>query len=146
MTWLIRIAGVLLLAALIAIGAASFVGGPEAGAAGQAKPAVRPLAFAPLPPVDPAARRSILDRSPFIQGRSTFDRQTAMTPPPPPVEVRLTGIMKLGKQLRASLLVGGQSVLVTKGDDTPIGKVTSIEASAVVIEGATTRRLEMFKP
>lgn len=146
MSWIIRVAGVLLLVALVAAGAASFIETSQAIDDNRMALAARQVSFAPLPPINPAARTSILDRSPFIEGHSGFDRQATMTPPPPPIDVRLTGIVKLGKQLRANLRVGDQSILVKKGDETPVGKVTSIESSAIVIEGATTRRLEMFNP
>jgi hypothetical protein len=68
-----------------------------------------------------------------------------MTPPPPPVEVKLTGIFKIGKQLHASLLVGGQPVMVKKGDDIAVGKIAKVEAAAVEISGTNPQRLEMFR-
>ena len=100
--------------------------------------------FAPLPSVDVQAGPSILERSPFATDRSAFNRDTAMTPPPPPVEVKLTGIFRIGKQLHASLLVGGQAVIVKKGDEIVVGKIAKVEATAVEIEGPNPQRLEMF--
>ena len=105
----------------------------------------RIASFSPLPPIDVAASRSITEKSPFVRGRAAFDRETASTPPRPPVDVRLTGVSRLGKELRASLRIDGQMFTVRKGDQTPIGVVASIEESAVVIDGATSQRFEMFK-
>jgi hypothetical protein len=101
--------------------------------------------FTPLPSVDAQAGPSILERSPFATDRSAFNRDTAMTPPPPPIEVKLTGIFKIGKQLHASLLVGGQAVMVKKGDEIAVGKIAKVEAAAVEIEGPNPQRLEMFR-
>lgn len=101
--------------------------------------------FAALPPTAPEAGRSLLERSPFAQDRSAFDPEASMAPPPPPVEVRLTGIFRMGGELRASLMIGGQSFLVKEGEDTPAGKVGKIEANAVVLQGPPERRAEMFR-
>ena len=79
------------------------------------------------------------------QHRSAFDRATASAPPPPPVEVKLTGIFRVGKELRASLVINGQSIVVRKGDETTAGKVLKIEAGLVVVSGAIEQRLEMFR-
>jgi hypothetical protein len=117
--------------------------GATADAAAQPLPAQ--VRFASLPPTAPEAGRSLLDRSPFAQDRSAFDREAATTPPPPPVEVKLTGISKMGGSLRASLMIGGQSMMVKKGDDTPAGKVLKVETDAVTLEGPPERRLEMFR-
>jgi hypothetical protein len=68
-----------------------------------------------------------------------------MTPQPPPVEVKITGIFKIGKQLHASLFVGGQPVMVKKGDEIAVGKIAKVEAAAVAIEVANPQRLEMFR-
>ena len=83
--------------------------------------------------------------SPFAKDRSAFDRATASAPPPPPVEVKLTGIFRVGKELRASLMINGQSIVVRTGDETAVGKVTKIEPGAVMLSGATEQRLEMFR-
>ena len=106
---------------------------------------VRSARFAPLPSIDAQAGPSMLERSPFATDRSAFNRDTAMTPPPPPVEVKLTGIFKIGKQLYASLLIGGQPVMVKKGDEIAVGKIAKVEAAAVEIDGANPQRLEMFR-
>jgi hypothetical protein len=55
------------------------------------------------------------------------------------------GIFQVGKELRASLLVNGQSLGVRKGDETAAGKGVKIEPGAVVLSGATQQRLEMFR-
>ena len=57
------------------------------------------------------------------------------------VEVKL----RIGKQLHASMLVGGQPVMVKKGDEIGVGKIAKVEAVAVEIEGANPQRLEMFR-
>jgi len=101
-------------------------------------------AFAPLPSVNAAAQTAILEASPFVRDRSTFDRATASAPPPPPIEVKLTGVFRVGKELRASLLINGQSIVVRKGDETAAGKVVKIEEDAVVLSGAIETRLEML--
>jgi hypothetical protein len=59
--------------------------------------------------------------------------------------VKLTGIFRVGKELRASLMINGQSIVVGKGDKTPAGKVLKIEAGALVLSGAIEQRLEMFR-
>lgn len=102
-------------------------------------------AFAPLPPVNDKAGGQILEASPFVSGRSAFDRATASAPAAVPVEVRLTGVFRVGKELRASLNVGGQSLVVRKGDETPAGKVGKISASSVMLLGPPERSVDMFK-
>lgn len=144
MIWIFRAIGVAALITLAAMTAFAITGISQSEVGARVEVAAAPQRFSPLPPVNVAARRSLLERSPFVPERTAFDRQSAIAPPPP-VEAKLTGVFKIGKQLRASLMIGGQAITVKKGDDTQIGKVSSIEASAVVIEGATTRRLEMFK-
>jgi hypothetical protein len=99
----------------------------------------------PLPVSDATVAAQILGRSPFSPSRAAFSRNAAPEAPPAPIEVKLAGIYKIGKQMRANLVIGGQSVTVKQGDDTPIGKVTNVEAAAVVIEGNPPRRIEMFK-
>jgi hypothetical protein len=142
----LRIVGLALISvclALAGLGLESVVpdnASPEAVAA-----SAKSARFGPLPSVDAQAGPSILERSPFATDRSAFNRDTAMTPPPPPVEVKLTGIFKIGKTLHASLLVGGQSIMVKKGDEIAVGKIAKVEASAVEIEGPNPQRLEMFR-
>jgi hypothetical protein len=102
--------------------------------------------FAPLPAVNLQAPSLILDMSPFAKDRSAFDRATASAPPPPPVEVKLTGIFRVGKELRASLMINGQPIVVRKGDETAAGKVLRIETGAVVLSGTIEQqRLEIFR-
>ncbi len=115
-------------------------------------PTEAPLASLPapsttaLPQVGAGAGPSLLGRSPFARDRSPFARNAGPAAPEVPIEVRLAGIFKVGNETRANLIVGGQSVVVKKGDETPIGVVTDIEASAVIFGGATPpRRVEMFK-
>lgn len=134
------IIGCLALAGLGLVSASPDKVSPEAPAG-----SVKSARFAPLPSVDAQAGPSILERSPFATDRSAFNRDTAMTPPPPPVEVKLTGIFKIGKQFQASLLVGGQAVMVKKGDEISVGKIAKVEAAAVEIEGTNPQRLEMFR-
>lgn len=147
MSFILRLLGVSTIAALAGIAAAGFmwIGMGAASAPSDDRPANTRTAFAPLPPVNTEAGPSLLDRSPFAPDRSAFDRENASTPPPPPIEVKLTGIFKVGKELRASLLVGGQSIVVRRGDETAAGRVARIEADAVHLEGPTQQRLEMFK-
>jgi hypothetical protein len=141
-----RLLGIAVAAGLAAVGAAAvFVPTPEAESIEGRGSAVANAAFAPLPAVNVQAPSLILDMSPFAKDRSAFDRATASTPPPPPVEVKLTGIFRVGKELRASLMINGQSLVVRKGDDTVAGKVLKIEARAVVLSGAIEQRLEMFR-
>jgi len=142
----LRIVGLALISACLALA----VLGPMSVAPDNTLPEVPPASaksvrFAPLPSVDAQAGPSMLERSPFATDRSAFNRDTAMTPPPPPVEVKLTGIFKIGKQLHASLLVGGQPVMVKKGDEIAVGKIAKVEAAAVEIEGPNPQRLEMFR-
>ena len=101
--------------------------------------------FAPLPAVDAQAPNLITEMSPFANDRSPFDRASASAPLPPPVEMKLTGIFRVGKELRASLVVNGQSIVVRKGDETAAGKVTKIELDSIVISGASELKFEMFK-
>jgi len=116
MKFALRIAGLALIIGCLALAGLGLVSAspdkvsPEAPAA-----SVKSARFAPLPSVDAQAGPSILERSPFATDRSAFNRDTAMTPPPPPVEVKLTGIFRIGKQFHASLLVGGQPVMVREG-------------------------------
>ncbi|MEY2759344.1 MAG: hypothetical protein RIR33_3122 [Pseudomonadota bacterium] len=146
MSLLLRLAGV-----TIAIGLGSFtvlalvapLAGGEAPAADPAPE--QPAAFAPLPPVNDQAMPAILAMSPFAQDRSAFDRATASAPPAPPVEVKLTGIFRVGRELRASLIVGGQSIVVREGDDTAAGKVGKITGDSVVLAGPSDRVFEMFR-
>jgi Tfp pilus assembly protein PilP len=69
----------------------------------------------------------------------------ASAPPPPPIEVKLTGVFRVGKELRASLTINGQSVVVRKGDATAAGKVAKIDGNAIVILSSGERRLEMYR-
>jgi hypothetical protein len=135
--------GLVILAILAAVISTLEPTGATPDAAAQPLPSQ--TRFASLPPAAPEAGRAILERSPFAQDRTAFDREAATTPPPPPVEVRLTGISKMGGSLGASLLIGGQSMMVKKGDDTPAGKVLKVEPDAVTLEGPPERRLEMFR-
>ena len=146
MSLLLRLLGVAGTAGLAGVAAAAvFVPKPEAESIEARRGSGATAAFAPLPPANIQAQSLILDMSPFAKDRSAFDRATASTPPPPPVEVKLTGIFRVGKELRASLMINGQSLVVRKGDDTVAGKVLKIEARAVVLSGATEQKLEMFK-
>lgn len=144
MTSLLRVLGVAVSLALLAIAAWPFVQektvSPE-----QAEPIRHPVvAFSPLPPTNIAAAKSLLERSPFVKGRSPFDRETASVAPRPPADVRLTGVSKLGKDFRASVRIDGQVFSLRKGDQTPIGVVSAIEESAIVIDGVTQQRFEMY--
>jgi hypothetical protein len=105
----------------------------------------RRLVASALPPSDPSKATSLMDRSPFTPSRSAFSRNAPSEAPPAPIEVKLSGVYKIGKEMRANLVIAGQSLVVKKGDDTPIGKVSKIESNAVTIEGDPPRRVEMFK-
>lgn len=146
MSLVLRTVGGAGLAALVGVVAAAIalpMTGTDA-AVGDAHNAAA-TAFAPLPSVNAQAQTTILEASPFVRDRSAFDRATASTPPPPPIEVKLTGVFRVGKELRAALMINGQSVVVSKGDETAAGKVVKIEERSVVISGAAERRLEMFR-
>jgi hypothetical protein len=101
--------------------------------------------YAPLPAVNAAAPSLILEMSPFALDRSAFDRATASAPPTPPVEVKLTGVFQVGKELQASLVINGHSIVVRRGVETAAGTVVKIEPGAVTISGASEQRLEIFK-
>jgi hypothetical protein len=146
MSLLLRVIGTAVAAGLAGVAAAAvFVPTPEAESIEARRGSGATAAFAPLPAVNVQASNLILDMSPFAKDRSAFDRTTASAPPPPPVEVKLTGIFRVGKELRASLMINGQSIVVRKGDETAAGKVLKIEAGAVVLSGAIEQRLEMFR-
>ena len=146
MSLLLRVIGIAVAAGLAGVAAtAVVVPTPEAERIEERSSRGATAAFAPLPAVNLQALSLILDMSPFAKDRSAFDRATASAPPPPPVEVKLTGIFRVGKELRASLTINGQSIVVRKGDATAAGKVVKIETSAVVISGASEQRLEMFR-
>lgn len=145
MRTLLHIVGIGLIALAVSAAAVPMLEPSEAAAGDWAPPALPRMQFAPFPATAPDAGPSLLGRSPFASDRSAFDRSASMAPHPPPVEVRLTGISRMGGSLRASLLIGGQSLSVKKGDDTPVGKVLKVEPSAVVLEGPPERRIEMFR-
>ena len=146
MSLLLRVLGIAVAAGLAGVGAAAVVvPTPETESMEARRSSGATAAFAPLPAVNVQAPSQILDMSPFAKDRSAFDRATASAPPPPPVEVKLTGIFRVGKELRASLMINGQSIVVRKGDDTAAGKVLKIEAGGVVLSGAIEQRLEMFR-
>jgi hypothetical protein len=146
MSLLMRIMGIAGATGLAGVAAAAMVvPTPEAERIEERRSRGATAAFAPLPAANVQAPSLILDMSPFAKDRSAFDRATASEPPPPPVEVKLTGIFRVGKELRASLMINGQSIVVRKGDETAAGKVVKIEPSAVVVSGATEQRLEMFR-
>jgi hypothetical protein len=143
MNMLVRAGLLVLVASLIAAASASFMlSRHQIGQEAIAQPPS--LRISSLPIADKAAGPSLIERSPFAQNRSAFARNAG--PPAPEIEVKLAGLFKMGKEMRASLVIGGQSVVVRKGDETPVGKVASIEASAIVLEGPSPRRIELFKP
>lgn len=146
MSAFLRVAGLGLIALLLFVSVAATLTPPDATPeqAALVDTPLRPQ-YAALPPTAPEAGRSLLERSPFVQDRSAFDREASIVQPPPPVEVRLTGVSRMGGSLRASLMIGGQSLAVKQGDDTPAGKVLKVEAGAVVLEGPPERRIEMFR-
>lgn len=133
------------IAVLGGLGAATWMG--VRPAAGIETPAPAALAASPravpLAPVGGDAARKILDRSPFSATRAAFSRLSG--PPPPPLDIRLTGISKLGRSLRASLQINGQKLTVAEGDATPAGPVLSVEAEAITFAGPPERRVELFK-
>ena len=146
MSLLLRVMGIAVAAGLAGVAAtAVVVPTPEAERIEEGSSPGATAAFAPLPAANVQAPSLILDMSPFAKDRSAFDRATASAPPPPPVEVKLTGIFRVGKELRASLVINGQSIVVRKGDETTAGKVLKIEAGLVVVSGAIEQRLEMFR-
>ena len=112
MSLLLRVIGIAVAAGLAGVGAAAvFVPTPEAESIEARRNRGATAAFAPLPAVNLQTLSLILDMSPFANDRSAFDRATASAPPPPPVEVKLTGVFRLGKELRASLMINGQSIV-----------------------------------
>jgi type IV pilus biogenesis protein PilP len=146
MSALIRLAGAGTVLGLVGLAFASVVIpqiGTELPEEAAATSAV--AAFAPLPPVNDKAGGQILEASPFVSDRSAFDRATASAPAAVPVEVKLTGIFRVGKELRASLNVGGQALVVREGDETPAGKVEKISAGSVTLSGPPERSIAMFK-
>jgi hypothetical protein len=146
MSLLMRIAGVTVAIGLGALAVLPVVAPLAGGEAPAADPAPgQPPVFAPLPSVNDKAVLAVLAMSPFVADRSPFDRATASAPPAPPVEVKLTGIFKVGKELRASLIVGGQSIVVREGDETAAGKVGKITADSVVLAGPPEQVLGMFR-
>jgi len=146
MKLILRIFGLALITGCLALTGLGLVSvAPDNASPPTAVASTKSARFAPLPSVDAQAGPSILERSPFATDRSAFNRETAMMPPPPPVEVKLTGIFKIGKQFHASLLVGGQPIMVKKGDEIAVGKIAKVEAAAVEIEGPNPQRLEMFR-
>jgi magnesium-transporting ATPase (P-type) len=145
MSMLLRIAGVSIAFGLAVLAASAALVAAPASELPSSSGDRRSGAFSPLPAVNEQAANSVLAMSPFVRDRSAFDRTTALAPPTPPVEVRLTGIFKVGKELRASLVIGGRSVVVRTGDETEAGKVAKLEPDAVLLTGPTERRLEMFK-
>lgn len=142
MSVLFRTAGAVTAAALLAAAAASIWARQQEPQAATA-PGLAPPAISRLPATDRLAGSSLIERSPFAQDRSAFARNAG--PPPAEIQVKLTGVFKVGKEMRASLLIGGQSIAVKKGDQTPVGIVAEIENSAVTLAGPTPRRIEMFK-
>lgn len=141
-----RIAGGTIALGLGALAVLPVVAPLAGGEAPAADPAPEQhAAFAPLPSVNDKAASAILAMSPFAPDRSAFDRATASAPPAPPVELKLTGIFKVGKELRASLIVGGQSIIVREGDETAAGKVGKISTNSVVLTGPSDRLVEMFR-
>jgi len=146
MSLILRILGAVGLATLVGVVAAALaLPMNEPYAAAEEARSASSTAFAPLPSVNAAAQTTILEASPFARDRSAFDRATASAPPPPPMEVKLTGVFRVGKDLRASLMINGQSIIVRKGDDTAAGKVVKIDEGAVVITGLVEQMLEMFR-
>jgi hypothetical protein len=146
MSLLLRVLGIAVAAGLAGVAAAAMVvSTTEEEGTKERRSRGATAAFAPLPAMNLQALSLILDMSPFAKDRSAFDRATASAPPPPPVELKLTGIFRVGKELRASLMINGQSIVVRKGDETAAGKVLKIEAGAVVLSGAIEQRLEMFR-
>jgi hypothetical protein len=139
-----RLLGVGLIAGLIALVMSPSVEPSALDRHVQAQ-APRVASFASLPATDSQAVRSILARSPFARDRAAFDREAAVMPPAAPIDVRLTGVFRMGKAYQASLVIGGQSFLVKQGDETPAGRIQKIEASAVILDGSPERRIEMFK-
>lgn len=133
----------------IALLAAVGVGSAIWFAAQPAEPVKAPViperiavAAAPLSSVASDTAKKILERSPFAVDRAPFIRNAG--PPPPPMDIKLTGISTLGKEQRASLLINGQRLVVARGDMTPAGVVEAIEDSAVTLAGPPERRIEMF--
>jgi len=146
MSLILRILGIAGLATLVGIVAAAIaLPMNQTDPAAEEARSASATAFAPLPSVNAAAQTAILEASPFARDRSAFDRATASAPAPAPIEVKLTGVFRVGKELRASLIINGQSIVVGKGDETLAGKVMKIDEDAVEISGATERRLEMFR-
>jgi hypothetical protein len=144
MNLVLRSVCLVLIAALVAAAAFGWFS-PRLDPVPPAAIAAKAPSTTPLPKANPAEGASLLERSPFASNRSAFSRNAPQAPIVP-VEVKLAGIFKVGKEMRASINVGGQNLVVKKGDDTPAGKVTAVEASAVVLDGAPPRRIELFKP
>jgi len=137
----------IMVVALCAVGGLAAVGlapmPPTPTVRPTATPAMTPEAAAPaLPNVDPSVGLSLLSRSPFAHDRSPFTRNVLAQPA---LEVRLAGISTVSGKKHATIVVGTQTLVVAKGDATPVGNVETIETDAVVIAGPPERRLELFK-
>ncbi|MEY2758104.1 MAG: hypothetical protein RIR33_1882 [Pseudomonadota bacterium] len=146
MSLILRILGAAGLAALVGVVVAAIaLPMNQTDPAAEDARSASATAFAPLPSVNAQAQTAILEASPFARDRSPFDRAMASAPPPPPIEVKLTGVFRVGKELRASLTINGQSVVVRKGDATAAGKVAKIDGNAIVILSSGERRLEMYR-
>jgi glycine/D-amino acid oxidase-like deaminating enzyme len=144
MTWMLRGLAVLVIAAGIAGAALSFVLPKAPTALSPDVAEIEAVELAPLPLTPASARSALLDRSPFDPARKPFNR----TPPPDPmanVEVRLLGLSTRGGRQRATLQIGGQTLQVYQGDETPIGPVDAIDGKSVTIGGASGRTLGMFQ-
>lgn len=99
------------------------------------------IGYAPLPAVNTGSGASLIERSPFVRDRSAFDRDALAARETAPIDIRLTGIVRLGGQMSASLQIDGQPLVVRTGSETPVGKIANVETSAVVFEDG--RRIEI---
>jgi type IV pilus biogenesis protein PilP len=98
-----------------------------------------------LPLASPEAGPALLARSPFAPDRSTYARARIVATPAPPTEVHLVAVFAVHGQPKASLVISGQQVDVSVGDQTPAGAVTAIQADAVVLGESPGRTVQLFK-
>jgi hypothetical protein len=98
-----------------------------------------------LPLDSPDAGPALLARSPFAPNRSAYARARVAAAPAPPIEVYLVAVFAVHGQPKASLVINGQQIDVSVGDQTPAGAVTAIKANAVVLGESPGRTVQLFK-
>lgn len=143
MSLIARSAGVAVLAGLTGLAAMALIVPIETPAAPVTASGSVPFSHVGLPSTDRTAGPSLLERSPFSRDRGVFSRDAG--PRAREIEVRLAGVFRIGKEIKASLIIDGQSIVVGKGDVTPAGAIADIEPSAIVLDGPSPRRIDLFQ-